>query len=112
MSGAIRWCKARGDRVPNALTVWTQQPGRERPPEGRWGQEPSAAGGVAHVPAASRRSIPRAAQTAAPRSRRLPAGGAPKTKGAGGEKRAGPPPNLGPPPPFSFPHENPPRGGG
>src|SRR5262245_35487483 len=28
MSGANPWCKARGDRVPNALTIWTPQPGR------------------------------------------------------------------------------------
>src|SRR4051794_27104457 len=100
MSGAIHWCKARGDRVPNALTVWTRQPGRERPPEGRWGQERSATGGVAHVPAASRRSIPRAAQIAAPRSRRLPAGAAPTTKHAAGKNPAAPPPVPGPPPPL------------
>src|SRR5262245_8317730 len=71
MSGANPWCKARGDRVPNAWTISTPQPGRERPPDRRWGQDRSAAGGVAHVPAASRHSFPWAAQTAALRRSRL-----------------------------------------
>ena len=41
----------------NDRTISDTQPGRERPPNRRWGEGERSGGGVAHVPAALRDSL-------------------------------------------------------
>ena len=41
----------------NGRTISDTQPGRERPPNRRWGEGPGSGGGVAHVPAALRNTV-------------------------------------------------------